>query len=112
MQASNELNDLMHADRGQLEASGQLDKWRQQQQSPAAKSPLPAAAASLKISRIEICSECQGHRLEKVLYQSMVLERTCSTCDGEGVVTRQEEVELGRQPVDTRKREAHSTPSA
>lgn len=47
------------------------------------------AAASDKLARIEVCNACQGHRIEKVVYNTfMVLERTCSACDGEGVVTR------------------------
>lgn len=88
MQAAQGYHDLLLATRAQLEANGQLDKWRQQQQ--ASQSAQTPASAS-KIARIEICGKCEGHRIEKVVYQQhMVLERTCSQCNGEGVITTQE----------------------
>ncbi|KAJ0398306.1 hypothetical protein P43SY_000828 [Pythium insidiosum] len=36
--------------------------------------------------RLQICPTCQGHRIEKVAYNHMLLDRTCSKCDGEGVL--------------------------
>ncbi|GAB9470538.1 hypothetical protein Gpo141_00007781 [Globisporangium polare] len=89
MQAAQGYQDLLHATRAQLEANGQLDKWRQQQQQQ--QQQHEQASQASKIARIEICGRCQGHRIEKVEYQQhMVLERTCSQCNGEGVITEPE----------------------
>lgn len=39
-------------------------------------------------SQIKLCPRCQGHRIEKVLYNNgtVVLEQNCAMCDGEGVL--------------------------
>jgi DnaJ-class molecular chaperone len=37
-------------------------------------------------TKLRICPACEGHRIEKVVYNHMVLDQTCSTCDGEGVL--------------------------
>jgi hypothetical protein len=76
--ANGGLNWLGYSSREELEASGILDKWAQQQQQSSLLGPHRAS--------IQLCPRCQGHRIEKVLYNSMVLERNCSECDGEGVV--------------------------
>ncbi|KAF1314187.1 hypothetical protein FI667_g16888, partial [Globisporangium splendens] len=96
--------DPSHA---QLDTTQQLlHKWTQQllhkwtQHQPQVKVLLtpksPAAACASALSRIEICSVCQDHRIEKVFYENMVLDRTCSKCDDEGVVyvRRQEQVPM------------------
>lgn len=100
MHAAHGYEDLMHASRAQLEASGRMDAWRRQHAAHVAAAAAavtastpptartPASRSPPRATRIELCSSCQGHRLEKVLYNgSMVLERTCSHCDGEGVIT-------------------------
>ncbi|KAG7375512.1 hypothetical protein PHYPSEUDO_000931 [Phytophthora pseudosyringae] len=79
--ANGGMNWLGYASREELEASGILDKWAQQQQQ---SSLLPS-----RRSPIQLCPRCLGHRIEKVVYNSMVLEHNCSECDGEGVVRTQ-----------------------
>lgn len=84
MQAAQGYHDLL------LATNEQLDKWRHQQQQQASQSAQAPASAS-KTARIEICGKCEGHRIVKVVHQQhMVLERTCSQCNGEGVITTQE----------------------
>ncbi|KAF0747110.1 hypothetical protein AaE_007861 [Aphanomyces astaci] len=46
------------------------------------------ACLSSTAAAIDICMQCQGQRIEKVPYNFMVLERTCTGCDGEGVIER------------------------
>ncbi|KAL3662281.1 hypothetical protein V7S43_012609 [Phytophthora oleae] len=75
------MNWLGYTSREELEASGILDKWAQQQHQ---SSLLPQRHQSIKL-----CPLCQGHRIEKVLYNSMILEQNCSECDGEGVIRSQ-----------------------
>lgn len=72
---------LGYSSREALEASGILDKWAQQQQQQSSLLGLGQASQA-----IHLCPRCQGHRLERVLYNSMVLEQNCPECDGEGVV--------------------------
>ncbi|OWZ01002.1 hypothetical protein PHMEG_00027689 [Phytophthora megakarya] len=67
--------------REELETSGIMDKWAQQQQH--------SSFQSSRRSSIQLCPHCMGHRIEKVMYNSMVLEQNCSECDGEGVVRAQ-----------------------
>ncbi|EQC28580.1 hypothetical protein SDRG_13656 [Saprolegnia diclina VS20] len=40
-------------------------------------------------STLRICDRCHGQRIERVPYNYMVLEQTCSACDGEGVLAVQ-----------------------
>ncbi|KAK1931388.1 hypothetical protein P3T76_013144 [Phytophthora citrophthora] len=75
------MNWLGYSSREELEASGILDKWAQQQHQ---SSLLPQQRSSIKL-----CPRCQGHRIEKVMYNSMILEQNCSECNGEGVVRSQ-----------------------
>ncbi|EGZ04351.1 hypothetical protein PHYSODRAFT_358121 [Phytophthora sojae] len=74
------MNWLGYSSREELEASGILDKWVQQQQQQQ-NNLLPSRRSS-----IQLCPRCLGHRIEKIVYNSMVLEHNCSECDGEGVV--------------------------
>ncbi|KAE8978935.1 hypothetical protein PR003_g25564 [Phytophthora rubi] len=71
------MNWLGYSSREELEASGILDKWTQQQQNSLQPS---------RRSSIQLCPQCLGHRIEKIVYNSMVLEQNCSECDGEGVI--------------------------
>lgn len=56
------------------------------QQLPADVATQLSSAANQPASRVQICSQCQGHRLEKVAYGFMIVDRNCSKCDGEGVI--------------------------
>ena len=53
----------------------------------------PTAAASTtgpsegRASKIRVCEACRGERVIKREYNHRVVERTCETCDGEGVTT-------------------------
>ncbi|ETM03685.1 hypothetical protein L917_00130, partial [Phytophthora nicotianae] len=76
------MNWLGYSSREELEASGILDKWAQKQQQTNLLPP--------RHSSIQLCSRCQGHRIEKIVYNSMVLEQNCSQCDGEGVIPPQQ----------------------
>lgn len=62
-----------------------LAKYSQQQLLPAdvASNATKQAPAP---SRIQICPQCQGHRIERVPYGFMTMDRDCSKCDGEGVI--------------------------
>ncbi|KAG6951644.1 hypothetical protein JG688_00013641 [Phytophthora aleatoria] len=75
------MNWLGYSSREELEASGILDKWAQEQQQ---SSRLPP-----RRSTIQLCPRCLGHRIEKIVYNSMVLEHNCSECDVEGVIRPQ-----------------------
>ncbi|KAG3069286.1 hypothetical protein PI125_g23236 [Phytophthora idaei] len=79
--ANSSMNWLGYSSREELEASGILDKWAQEQQQ---SSRLPP-----RHSTIQLCPRCLGHRIEKIAYNSMVLEHNCSECDGEGVIRPQ-----------------------
>ncbi|KAG9405912.1 hypothetical protein AC1031_003829 [Aphanomyces cochlioides] len=46
------------------------------------------AESSSSSASFAICWQCQGQRIEKVMYNYMVMERTCEACNGEGVVRR------------------------
>ncbi|ETW01110.1 hypothetical protein H310_06725 [Aphanomyces invadans] len=46
------------------------------------------SSMSLPSRPLDICKQCHGQRIEKVPYNFMVLERTCTACDGEGVIER------------------------
>ncbi|CEG46568.1 Heat shock protein DnaJ, cysteine-rich domain [Plasmopara halstedii] len=74
------MNWQGHSSREEVQASGILDRKAQQQHENGCDS-----SPRLKI---QTCSQCHGHRIEKVLYNFMVLDRTCSKCDGEGVCQR------------------------
>ncbi|KAF4029989.1 hypothetical protein GN244_ATG18254 [Phytophthora infestans] len=79
--ANTGMNWLGYSSREELEASGILDKWAQQQQQ--------STLFTSRRSTVQLCPRCLGHRIEKVVYNSMVLEHNCSACDGEGVVRPQ-----------------------
>ncbi|DAZ95047.1 TPA: hypothetical protein N0F65_002781 [Lagenidium giganteum] len=73
-----------------VEASGDLTKWYEQQQQLETRATAVRRAPSDELSRIEICEECQGHRVVKITYNFTVNDQTCPTCDGDGVVRRKQ----------------------
>jgi hypothetical protein len=56
---------------------------------PAAVSPEESAAAahlSEKLDSIRACGTCMGSGMERYTYHMQQRERTCATCDGEGII--------------------------
>ena len=49
--------------------------------------PASTAGAGGRASKIRVCEACRGERVIKREYNHRVVERTCETCDGEGVTT-------------------------
>lgn len=94
--ANTSTNCLGYSSREELEASGILDKWAQQQSS----------LLSPRSSSIQLCPRCLGHRIEKIVYNLMVLDQNCSECDGEGVVRPQP---LGRLTLSSPSSTKHTT---
>jgi hypothetical protein len=43
-------------------------------------------AAAVRLSRIQICRKCNGLGIVKEVYNHYVRDKTCSQCDGEGII--------------------------
>jgi hypothetical protein len=62
-------------------ASSSSTSQQQQLEAPSTA----AAAAAARAARLRICKECNGLGIVKVIYNHVVRDKTCPTCEGDGV---------------------------
>lgn len=81
--AARQLEQQMSISISQGEPSSSNSVVRSNSNSTAAGA---ASAIGSRVDRMSVCRKCNGQGIVKHVYNHMVQDRTCSDCDGDGVI--------------------------